>query len=443
MDTPFLTGEHLYLLLIIVLDPSWGVKKVSDNRVDTPAGPKAYDMGNEVIPAMFGYQLVSLAHVPLGGRILSTGMTGSDVYRLQTLLKGMGLYVGEVDGQFGVLTEEAVLLLQRLCFRKTDGRAGPDFFRLLQEIVEQGAWLVHRVGRHETLSSIAKGYGVAPGALRSPAKFAGFGQPVLIPRREVWLLWGEWYTTVECTGLLVPADTEGDRIPELGEKTVVNSDSVQDFLKKRRVRGDSWVWDCRGLGPDFLRKTLRKCLRLNPNERPWLWLEEEHLAYPGLAMALKIHGKHPAVAGLIVHLTPPPVKGGSAPGQLGRWRRMLHGLPVLLHLDLGAVLETTGGRHRITPKETRYYLLRSGGQPERCGSYAWASWEVEHQGQTARLWLPDRLTLQRVLGDIVREGWHGVVFTGINTVNRHSLEKWRGHFALKRYDHDHCCRALK
>ena len=119
----------------------------------------------------------------------------------------MGLYVGEVDGQFGVLTEEAVLLLQ-LCFVKPMG--GPvRISSVFTGDCQQGAWLVHRkAGTRHRLPLKVMVWLPAP---RVPGKVCRVW-PAGFNTTAVWLLWGEWYTTVECTGCL-PAHTEGDRIP--------------------------------------------------------------------------------------------------------------------------------------------------------------------------------------------------------------------------------------
>lgn len=58
-------------------------------------------------------------------------MQGPDVTCLQTGLKEMGYYTGEIDNIFGVLTEEAVLKLQADYHLITDGIVGPGTWNIL------------------------------------------------------------------------------------------------------------------------------------------------------------------------------------------------------------------------------------------------------------------------------------------------------------------------
>lgn len=65
-------------------------------------------------------------------RLLQRGSQGPDVRDYQQILKGMGAYVGQIDGIFGPLTEAAVRAFQQakglhgMPFLKVDGIIGPN-----------------------------------------------------------------------------------------------------------------------------------------------------------------------------------------------------------------------------------------------------------------------------------------------------------------------------
>ena len=58
------------------------------------------------------------------GESLKEGSTGSAVRTLQTRLKALGYYTGEIDGDFGQGTEDAVRYFQRVNGLTVDGKAG-------------------------------------------------------------------------------------------------------------------------------------------------------------------------------------------------------------------------------------------------------------------------------------------------------------------------------
>lgn len=62
----------------------------------------------------------------LGDRILRDGDYGADVVELQTRLKAVGYDPGEIDGEFGPNTEDAVEALQTAAGITVDGEFGPD-----------------------------------------------------------------------------------------------------------------------------------------------------------------------------------------------------------------------------------------------------------------------------------------------------------------------------
>lgn len=62
---------------------------------------------------------------------LSTGSYGDKVTKLQTRLQELGYYAGEIDGQFGPGTREAVIAFQKLNGLDADGLAGEETQRVL------------------------------------------------------------------------------------------------------------------------------------------------------------------------------------------------------------------------------------------------------------------------------------------------------------------------
>ncbi|MBK8202408.1 MAG: peptidoglycan-binding protein [Bdellovibrionales bacterium] len=62
---------------------------------------------------------------------LKKGSSGSEVEGLQTRLRELGYYGGNIDGQFGPITERGVLLFQKAQRLKKDGIVGQKFGRPL------------------------------------------------------------------------------------------------------------------------------------------------------------------------------------------------------------------------------------------------------------------------------------------------------------------------
>jgi peptidoglycan hydrolase-like protein with peptidoglycan-binding domain len=63
--------------------------------------------------------------------ILRTGSVGQKVSELQARLKELGYYDGEVDGQFGTITRDAVMAFQKRNDLEADGIAGGETRQLL------------------------------------------------------------------------------------------------------------------------------------------------------------------------------------------------------------------------------------------------------------------------------------------------------------------------
>ena len=62
---------------------------------------------------------------------LHNGSQGEKVWQLQERLKELGYYTGEVDGQFGPGTREAVVMFQKKNGLDADGLAGEETQRVL------------------------------------------------------------------------------------------------------------------------------------------------------------------------------------------------------------------------------------------------------------------------------------------------------------------------
>ena len=69
--------------------------------------------------------------MPLGARILRKGDEGKDVEDLQTRIKAVGYDPGEIDGEYGTNTENAVKALQKDADILVDGEFGPDSYAAL------------------------------------------------------------------------------------------------------------------------------------------------------------------------------------------------------------------------------------------------------------------------------------------------------------------------
>lgn len=92
-----------------------GVTNAPDDRTAAPAGPSA-------TPTM---KIVTQAPTE-APKSLKLGANGQAVRNLQTKLKKLGFYKGNVDGDFGVGTEKAVKEFQAQYGLTVDGKAGAD-----------------------------------------------------------------------------------------------------------------------------------------------------------------------------------------------------------------------------------------------------------------------------------------------------------------------------
>jgi peptidoglycan hydrolase-like protein with peptidoglycan-binding domain len=77
-------------------------------------------------------QLEAIPSSPTTGGVLKRGSTGADVRSWQTFLRGHGYAQVEIDGVFGVQTEDATKAFQRTKALTPDGIVGPDTLRAAQ-----------------------------------------------------------------------------------------------------------------------------------------------------------------------------------------------------------------------------------------------------------------------------------------------------------------------
>lgn len=116
---------------------------------------------------------------------LRRGDTGEAVRRLQERLQQHGYEVGEVDGRFDVLTEDALLSFQRDRRLRADGIAGP---RSLHALEDGPAYHhpIHVVRAHETVSDIARLHGISVDALGWMNSFSHRIPPRTGRRLVIW-----------------------------------------------------------------------------------------------------------------------------------------------------------------------------------------------------------------------------------------------------------------
>ena len=114
---------------------------------------------------MFPIRIYAAKELPLGARCLHPGCTGRDVASLQRFMAEAG-YPCEIDGVYGVATEETVRKIQFQAGLAVDGKAGPETVAALRALVKGTVYLAHRARPGETEEEIACSLGLAPEAMR-------------------------------------------------------------------------------------------------------------------------------------------------------------------------------------------------------------------------------------------------------------------------------------
>ncbi|HBF39817.1 MAG TPA: hypothetical protein DDW50_21205 [Firmicutes bacterium] len=118
--------------------------------------------------------IVKVEELPLGSRILRFGNYGQDVIEMQKILQQSGFYFGECDGWYGILTGEAVCLLQRTFHLRTDGIAGPEVFDILGKKGLKKGRIIYWVKKNEGLELLSSRFGVRESAWK---RIPGQGDP--------------------------------------------------------------------------------------------------------------------------------------------------------------------------------------------------------------------------------------------------------------------------
>jgi peptidoglycan hydrolase-like protein with peptidoglycan-binding domain len=96
-----------------------------------PQQPAVRPTKPRITPIPISERTPGIQYTAQGWPILRLGNRGSEVAKLQTELKRLGLLTGSVDGDFGVATETAVKALQRRYGIEVDGVAGGATWELL------------------------------------------------------------------------------------------------------------------------------------------------------------------------------------------------------------------------------------------------------------------------------------------------------------------------
>lgn len=121
-----------------------------------------------------GWKIVAASEAPLGKRVLHIGSVGKDVLEAQRLLADTGFYFGDINGSYGILTEEAVVLFQKTFNLKKDGILGLNSVAALKGASTKPIRLIYTVKPRENIKIISKRFGVAKSAWQS---ISGQGNP--------------------------------------------------------------------------------------------------------------------------------------------------------------------------------------------------------------------------------------------------------------------------
>ena len=115
---------------------------------------------------------------------LGLGSTGPQVMLLQSVLKALGFYTGEIDGNFGLNTERAVRRFQRNFSLQSDGVVGELTWRALTPYIN--GYTRYIVKRGDTFYNIARRFSTTANRITaanpsvSPTRLS-VGQSIIVP----------------------------------------------------------------------------------------------------------------------------------------------------------------------------------------------------------------------------------------------------------------------
>lgn len=114
-----LLGALIFLLTQLV--PTWQEWSLERSLTPTPLPP---------VPASV-MAVTPDPSLPTSAPVMRTGSRGDEVKELQSRLFTLGYYKGEIDGQFGAGTKEAVIAFQKANGLGADGIVGDETKNLL------------------------------------------------------------------------------------------------------------------------------------------------------------------------------------------------------------------------------------------------------------------------------------------------------------------------
>lgn len=372
---------------------------------------------------MNGLAVIPRTSIALGGRILRLSDHGRDVRELQSALKEIGFFEGALDGQFGLLTEEAVVNLQTVLGMRPDGLVGPKLIRVIQKR-DYPKWIIHRVKTPEEIDSIAKNYDLHPSAIRLPLGKASLhpGSPVCIPCRDLWLYGNDRHIETTVSAYLWSEENELINEPGCPCYRVLDGHQAMDINNKERFPRVK-VIDARGLTVEEIRRLNRRLRRERSllRGKPWLWVSDQTLAVPGSIQFLGIEKINSGFEGVIVAI---------GPGSRVRVPNLR--LPSMLSIDLRAVLREGYQEKRLIAKEARHRILLTDQPIKRQGSHLWAVWPQDSGEAHSELIMPDFVTIESVCREIISKNRTGLVVTGVESPSRRLINLRKKFFAVHR-----------